>query len=385
MRRVRCCIAVLILATVLSLWTSSYAVEVEEYGAKYMRSDEAWMMDVDIIDFKVRLYDLGFYSAGVGSDTLQSMKLDDLTMAAVKLVCTYNPDLTYYNDGVSNALYWRVMGLTDGDLKTPLDEDYRTLEPGDSGEAVTKVQNRLNQLGYGADGAAFEPGVYDDRLQSAVEDFARCNNYVYEQDGSVSVELQKLLFSEEAQAYSAKDAGKGTISERVFGYLSARGKLLGVTLPNYALWLIGFVLLCVIVLLAVKLASPGAEKQETPKKGAGAALQERKLRPGEIRFKVEYGSETYVYYGSMKSYVRIGRATGDFPLNMNDESVSRKHCEIYREGSELMLRDYSSYGTMINGEMCRHSQHVLHSGDVIEVGRHRIEIEFPNRNGGRQK
>jgi len=46
------------------------------------------------------------------------------------------------------------------------------------------------------------------------------------------------------------------------------------------------------------------------------------------------------------------------------------------ENGNLMLRDFSSYGTRINGELCHHSQHVLHSGDVIDVGDHRITIQF---------
>ncbi len=68
-------------------------------------------------------------------------------MAAVKLVCKYNPDLIYYMDGVSNLLYWRVMGQGDQELKTPLDEQYRVLKPGTEDDAVLKVQNRLNQGG----------------------------------------------------------------------------------------------------------------------------------------------------------------------------------------------------------------------------------------------
>ena len=148
---------------------------------------------------------------------------------------------------------------------------------------------------------------------------------------------------------------------------------------NVALLLIGFAMLCVIALLALKLFTPGPEKAKKEKN-----VQTKKLREGEVRFKVEYGSESYVYTSNMKNYVRIGRATGDFPLNMADESVSRKHCEICCENGVMMLRDFSSYGTAVNGEICHHSQHVLHSGDVIEVGRHRIEIEFQSRNGGQR-
>ena len=381
MRRGRFLVKATVLLMVLCVLGigTAYAVEVEEYGAKYMRADDPSMIDVDIVDFKVRLYELGFYSAGVSDSTLQTRELDDLTMAAVKLVCTYNPDLTYYADGVSNVLYWRVMGLVDGGLATPLDEIYRTLEPGCTDDAVTKVQNRLNQLGYDAEGEQFTPGVYDDQLQSAVDAFVRCNKFVYERENGITVELQELLFSDSAQRYFAEETDKGSAADRIFGYLTAQGNVMGVALPNYALLLIGFAMLCVIALLALKLFTPGPEKAKKEKN-----VQTKKLREGEVRFKVEYGSESYVYTSNMKNYVRIGRATGDFPLNMADESVSRKHCEICCENGVMMLRDFSSYGTAVNGEICHHSQHVLHSGDVIEVGRHRIEIEFQSRNGGQR-
>lgn len=383
MKRVRFFAAVMVLAMVLAFFgaEAACAVEAEEYGAKYMRADDPSMVDVDIVDFKVRLHELGFYSAGVSDSTLQTRELDDLTMAAVKLVSTLNPDLTYYNDGVSNELYWRVMGIVEGELKTPLDETYRTLEPGCVDSAVTRVQNRLNQLGYDAEGITFAPGVYDDQLQKAIDAFARCNKFIYDRDSGITVELQELLFGNSALPYFAEETEKASVSDRVFGYLTAQGNVLGVSLPNYVLLLIGFALLCVIVLLVLKLASPGSGKTEKPKKDEDKPAQPRKLRQGEMRFRVEYGSEVYVYTANMKSCVRIGRATGDFPLNMNDESVSRKHCEICCENGVMMLRDFSSYGTVINGEMCHHSQHALHSGDVIEIGRHRIEIEF--QNGGR--
>ena len=370
-----CAALVVVLLTAFCGMSCAFAVETEEYGAKYVVGDDPSMVDVDLIDFKVQLFELGFYSAGVGSATLQTRDLDDLTMAAVKLVCKLNPDLTYYNDGVSNLLYWRVMGEGEGELVTPLDEVYTVLKPGDNSDAVTRAQNRLNQLGYDAAGFRFTPGAYDDQMQKAIDEFVRCNKFVYERKDGITVEMQELLYSDEAIAYIAEERPEANLSEKVFGYLAGTMVIGGFAVPNYAVLAVGFVLLCVIVLLVVKLATPGKAKEEN-KQGSKKSGQGGKLKSGEIQFKIEYGSDTFVHRADIHKYVRIGRSTGDFPLNMADESVSRKHCEIVFENGNLMLRDFSSYGTKVNGVMCHHSQQMLHSGDVLEVGRHRITIQF---------
>lgn len=361
------CIALVILALVGA--SVAFAVETEEYGAKYLVNDDASMVDVDIIDFKVRLYELGFYSAGVSDSTLQTRGLDDLTMAAVKLVCKLNPDLVYYTDGVSNALYWRVMGLVDGELATPLDKEYRTLAMGESGEEITKVQNRLNQLGYDAVQRTFTPGVYDAELQRVIDEFIRCNKFVCDKDAGITEEMQALMFSDEAIPYAPPEVAQveKTLSEKVMGYLGASGELMGLRLPNAAWLAAGFVLLCVIVLLVFMLLSPS--KQGGKKSG--------KPKPGMVEFRVEYGDDCVIHRVNVsKGCVRIGRATGNFPLNMADESISRKHCEICYENGNLMLRDFSTYGTTVNGSKCHHSQQALKSGDVLEVGMHRITVNF---------
>ena len=357
--------------------SSAFAVEDAEYGVKYKVDDDASMVDVDIIDFKVRLYELGFYSAGVSDATLQTRELDDLTMAAVKLVCKMNPDITYYNDGVSNTLYWRVMGEVPGDLQTPLDEMYHDILPGETGDNVTNIQNRLNQLNYNEAGLEFTPGVYDENLQGAINEFVRCNKFVYEGDAAITVEMQELLFSDAAVAFSPEAVvhEKVKLEDRILAYLRSSNTVAGFTLPNVAILAIGFVLVCVIVILVFSIVSPGKTGEE--KRRQNKKSKKSKAKSGEIEFEIVYGDNVCTYRSNvMKDYVRIGRATGKFPLNMSDESVSRKHCEICYEGGTLMLRDFSTYGTFINGSKCHHSQQALQSGDVIEVGKHRITIHF---------
>lgn len=140
---------------------------------------------------------------------------------------------------------------------------------------------------------------------------------------------------------------------------------MGLSLPNGVLWAIGFVLVCVIVFLLFKLFSP-------EEKGAKADA----IKPGEICFTIEYGGESCVYRDTLKHYVRIGRATDQFPLNLADTGISRKHCEIYSKEGKLFLRDFSRNGTKVNGAICRHAEQILHSGDVLGVGNHKITLRY---------
>lgn len=336
---------------------AAFAASGDEYGAKFLVSDDPSQVDVDIINFKARLNEQGFYSAGVTDDVLQSKQLDDLTMAAVKLVCRLNPEFTYYEDGVSNVLYWRVMGETEGPLVTPVDEEYPAIAPGSEGDAVTRVQNRLNQLGYDTV-ATFMPGVYDSTMQKAVDEFVRCNKLVYEKNSGITTELQEALFGDDAQAYSADQS----FAERAMSYVRGTGNIFGLEVPNMVVLLVGLLLVVAIVVLIIKLAGPGG------KKTVDAAEQ--------IRFKVEYGGKSFVHSVKKGEPVSVGRGTGSFPLNPEDKSVSREHCQIVPENGALVLKDDSSYGTKVNGTLCHHNAMTLHSGDVIEIGKHRITVQF---------
>ena len=343
--------------------TVSLAAETDEYGAKFLRSDDPSIMDVSIINFKAKLYEYGFYAAGVSGDTLQTMELDDLTMAAVQLVCTYNPDLIYYPDGVTNALYWRVMREDGGELKTPTDEVYQTLLPGTESEAVTKIQNRLNQLGYDEVGYSFAAGLYDDALQGAIDAFVQCNKFIYDRDEGITISLQELIFSNDAKAYDPGETSQEKFPANVISWLGANGSLLGLQIPNWSLVIIGFVMLGVIVALVFELASPNDKNNNMNKQK-------------QIHFTIEYGGESLEHSVDMDERIRIGRAVGDFPLNLADGGVSREHCEVHMENGQLLLCDVSSYGTMVNGKKILHEQCVLRPGDVFEVGQHRITVQF---------
>lgn len=332
----------------------------DENGAAFLKSDPLSAVSVRIINFKARLYELGFYASGADDSVLQSKELDDLTMAAVMLVCRYNPEFTYHEDGVSNDLYWRVMGDTEGPLITPEGGEYETISKGEKSEAVTQLQNRLNQLGYDAAAGAFTPGVYDDTLQGAIDAFVRSNKMVYDEKDTITEELQKAIFDEEAQPYSM------TLVERVLAYVRGTGNVFGLKVPNAVVLLVGFLCLCVIVALVVKLVVPSPSGKEAS--SASSA--------GKLKFEVEYEGKSFVHTADKNAVVCIGRGVGNFPLNIEDKSISREHCEIAMEGGELVLKDKSSYGTKINGTLCHNNSQALHSGDVLEIGKHKITVRF---------
>jgi len=338
---------------------------------------------IEITDFKVRLRDMGFYSAGVGEDVLHARTLDDLTLAAVRLVCTYNPELTYYEGMVSYMVYWRVMGVPpyDAPLKTPKAEQYYHLREGQQSSDVTRVQNRLNQLGYDAAGYTFTPGLYDKEMQAVIREFVRCNKFVYS-GGGIPVEMQERMFSEEAVPYfvDLQPEVKKSLGDKIFDFLGASTAVMGVMLPNAVLLVLGFVMLCAIVFLGFMLFSNnGSAKgnQLDPAAPMSGPSRRERLKPGEVEFRIEYGGASIMHRANViKECVRIGRETGHFPLNMSDGKVSRKHCEICYDNNNLMLTDFSFHGTYINGALCHRSQQVLHSGDTIQVGGHKITITF---------
>lgn len=71
--------------------------------------------------------------------------------------------------------------------------------------------------------------------------------------------------------------------------------------------------------------------------------------------------------------VTIGRLS-DCDIPLNDESVSRRHAEVRRQGSDIVVVDLgSTNGTKVNGVGVR--QRRLADGDEIAVGSSRLRFE----------
>ena len=77
----------------------------------------------------------------------------------------------------------------------------------------------------------------------------------------------------------------------------------------------------------------------------------------------------------MDKPLRIGRTERTLPLD-NDSDISRQHCQMSFRGNVLILRDYSTNGTEVNGQVYHNCECVIHSGDTIKIGRHELTVRF---------
>jgi hypothetical protein len=73
------------------------------------------------------------------------------------------------------------------------------------------------------------------------------------------------------------------------------------------------------------------------------------------------------------SMANIGRVA-DNTISIDNAAVSSHHACIFRDGGDLIVEDLqSTNGTFVNGR--RVSRHVLQHGDVVQVGRHTLELD----------
>lgn len=78
-----------------------------------------------------------------------------------------------------------------------------------------------------------------------------------------------------------------------------------------------------------------------------------------------------------KPVITIGRMPGNDVVLPYDSQVSRRHAEIRREGSALVLYDLNSRnGTFVNGAQITHQ--TLHEGDQIRVGNTDLYLQGGN-------
>lgn len=74
----------------------------------------------------------------------------------------------------------------------------------------------------------------------------------------------------------------------------------------------------------------------------------------------------------------VGRADAN-TLTLHDGSVSERHCEIYDNGADVIVRDLGSRnGTCVNGELLRDAQRPLAHGQIVRFGAvaARLEISY---------
>jgi pSer/pThr/pTyr-binding forkhead associated (FHA) protein len=76
----------------------------------------------------------------------------------------------------------------------------------------------------------------------------------------------------------------------------------------------------------------------------------------------------------------VGRSDAN-TLSIHDGSVSERHCEIYDNGADLIVRDLgSTNGTVINGKVLRNAQDAIAHGGTIKFGGVEARLELSPAN-----
>jgi pSer/pThr/pTyr-binding forkhead associated (FHA) protein len=69
-------------------------------------------------------------------------------------------------------------------------------------------------------------------------------------------------------------------------------------------------------------------------------------------------------------------------LCIADDSVSERHCEIYDNGGDLIIRDLASRnGTVVNGELIQDAQRPLAPGQIVKFGAIEARLELSQARG----
>lgn len=80
------------------------------------------------------------------------------------------------------------------------------------------------------------------------------------------------------------------------------------------------------------------------------------------------------------SAIRIGRAEDLNEVVLKNARVSRLHCKVFRDGYFVYIVDYSTNGTVVNGNLLNKNLRVLREGEVFEVGGVRWRLEYKRSN-----
>lgn len=322
----------------------------------------------DLYSLKKLLYENGYFEAvGVASAEIgwQNNMLDDSTLNALREYCLRNRLSEYDNQlGLTYGAWWRISSGEIINLNAPEETGtvYREIRWGEGGEGLTAILDRLYELGY-LENRAHE--VYDGDVRDALEQFGQNNGLqdYYSQDGedsvrSISEDLQRVLFSEDASR--KPEPKKGGLPE----YFMKKVEIAGLKLPMLALWCIGLAVLVACVLAAIYFFMPSDSRKKD------------KHRKNVVRFDIAYEGKTQRTEAEITKSLKIGRGVGNFPLDLSDTEISRRHCELYYLNGVLMLRDYSTFGTYINDKFVHNKEDILKSGDVLVIGKHKITVTF---------
>lgn len=96
--------------------------------------------------------------------------------------------------------------------------------------------------------------------------------------------------------------------------------------------------------------------------------------PHEGLFVVVQGSKSGARYALDSDVVAVGRHP-DSDIFFDDVTVSRRHAEVIRNGTQFRVRDVGSLnGTYVNRELI--SEQVLEEGDELQVGKFKLIFAY---------
>ena len=285
-------------------------------------------------------------------------KFDEKTQWAVREFCKVN-GIKENPAGMDPVIYQAIM---DG-KGLPNPPDRRDFRKGDKGEDVRAVQDKLNVLGYYSKDSRKVTGEYDDDTDAALKDFAKINNQEYDGE-TIPIALQDVILAESAKPYTE------TVEQVSFGEKTV--DVFGMELPLWAVIAIAVVIVAALVFLLIMVFSKGGKDKKGSGAGGGSSDPNAKRLDLDIRYQGEMKSATI----TMDKPLRIGRNEKTLPLNPSDSDISRQHCQMSFRGDALILRDYSTNGTEVNGQSYHNCECVIHSGDTVKIGNHEIIVHF---------
>ena len=141
-------------------------------------------------------------------------------------------------------------------------------------------------------------------------------------------------------------------------------------------WIVGGVIVVAgLIFLLIRVFSSGKGKNDAAAPegiSGGVSSGGGRQVSMEVRYKGSYRQENV----NVDKPLRIGRNERTLPLDPSDSDISRQHCQMSFRGDTLILRDYSTNGTEVNGQSFHNCECVVHSGDTLRIGHHEITVRF---------
>ncbi len=302
----------------------------------------------------------GYYEEEVD---LFNNKLDRATMNALNRYCWAN-NLSEYDSprGLTNYAWECINQGKILDMANPTQEaaeEFPEIQWQQGGGRLEDLVNRLYDLKYLE---TKEHNTYDQDVKDALEKFGKQEGngfpdyYKNDAEGEVKpieADIQRAVMSENAKAYNPPKPN----------YFLTPVTILGIHTVMLVVWCAGLVVLLACVLAVIFFFFPSGKKADKNKKQV-------------VHFEITYNGKTSKSEAEIVKTLKIGRGVGNFPLDLQDTKISRRHCELYYNNDVLMLRDYSANGTTVNGKPVNNAETILNNGAVVVIGEHSIVVTY---------